>query len=37
MVLRNAFGHKRKEVKGGQGMLDNDKLYDLCLGIRGRR
>jgi hypothetical protein len=31
MVLRNAFGHKRKEVKGGRRMLDKGKLYDLCF------
>jgi hypothetical protein len=31
MALRNAFGHKKKEVKGGHIMLDNGKLCDLCL------
>jgi hypothetical protein len=31
MVLRKVFGHKRKEVKGGHRMLDNEELHDLCF------
>jgi hypothetical protein len=29
-VLRNVFGPKKEEVKGGCGKLHNVELYDLC-------
>ena len=30
MILR-VSGHKRKEVKGGYRVLDNEELYELCF------